>query len=167
MPAVIFPNSAFPSTVNAQTNAQQFTDALWDFIRTQARAREDADLPGDDVANFVDIGGGAHVNHALLAAPTKWMDPIKHPTLNQWAVKVRALFVALVATDSANPTVAARATRIRNAVCSGATIAIPASGAVIANSFWTTDATATLARWNRLKQALDVAVATLGSDWFP
>jgi hypothetical protein len=165
MAVVIFPNAQFPSTVNAQTNAQAFADALWDFLRTLQRAQEDATLPSDNINDLVDIGMPPHVSHAQIGAPTKWQDLYKHPTLNQWAIKVRPLFILLVDINNANSTIADRATRIRNAINNGATLTRPSDGLVIANSFWQVDAATTATRWNRLAQAMSTAVAQFPDGW--
>jgi len=136
---------------------------LWDFLRTLGRAKEDPGLPTDDNSNLVNFGGGVFVPRASIPVPTRWYTPYPHPTNGTFAVRVLQLFVNLVDVTNADTTISDRAKRIRAALCSGPTITLP-SGDTIVNSFWTTDASTTLARWNQLATKL-ASAAVLPSDW--
>lgn len=165
---VVFPNSAFSSQANAQANAGTLLASLWDFLRTLGRLREAAQgeyIPRDDISDAVDVGDGIHVPHDQLPTPNIGA-VVPHPTVAKYAVTVLPLFLLLVDVNNADTTIAARATRIRTALCSGATITRPSDGATIANSFWTVDQTTTRTRWNRLALALGTAVE-LTDDWRP
>jgi hypothetical protein len=88
---------------------------------------------------------------------------IKHPTLSQWAIPIRPLFVDLVDINNADASIAQRATRIRNAINNGSVITMP-DGNTVNNRFWQTDAATTTTRWNQLAKALSTAT-TPGTDW--
>jgi hypothetical protein len=83
--------------------ALAFDAAVWDFVRTCARAKEDAQLPSDDTADLVDAPStGRYIDHARIPRPTRWFAPMQHPTNGTYAVRVVPLLVALVDINNAD-----------------------------------------------------------------
>jgi hypothetical protein len=153
------------ATFSTLKNANDFASALWDILRTLRGAKEDDRLPALTASDLTHFWIG-RLSDSVFQAPTKWADARRHPTLNQWAIPVRAWTQILLDISNADATVKARAIRIRNALLSGPTITLADGVTVITNFFWTTDAATTLTRWSGFASKLQTA-AELTSDWRP